>query len=178
MGENAAGNGELPGANVEFDKGFSLGSGAYNGLVVDRLHVTAIDNHTGAPSTLVSRGGAGCSGSPRQQPHDIGIKMGPDAVDHIIGDDRAGEVMDEQKQSREAHQHQSGTDCDRQVGAPRLPAVGAAQDQQQINYGRIEQSERDCVRRSAMKLRISRGPSCCAASVSTTILIEMASVAM
>ena len=33
------------------------------------------------------------------------------------------------------------------------------------------------VRRSLMKMRIRRGPSCCAASVSTTIVIEIASVA-
>ncbi len=127
----------VSGANVVSDRGFGIG-GCFDGrAVVDRLDITAIEERNGSTSLCL----CGVSLAPGllifvwQQPRDVGVELVADAVDDVVGDDRAGEMMDEEEQRCHADEHQRRAEGDREVGDGLMLAVRAAQDQQQVDDG-------------------------------------------
>ena len=109
---------------------------------IDGLHVAAVSEHDGRTLNLGLRWRRGLIGFLlRQQALNIVVELGADAVDNVVGDDRAGEVMHEEKQCRDADEYESRTDGNREIGDGFALTVGTAQDQEQVNDGRCEQAQ-------------------------------------
>ena len=111
------GDNVMPGADVERDHGVGLRGGVDDAHEVDRLHVAAVrERHRRAAFFNILGSLRLLCGFFRQQPRDIGVEPGADPVDHIVGDDRLGEVVNEDDERGNADEHQHGPAGHRQIG--------------------------------------------------------------